>query len=163
MLDTEYEESNNSFTFTIFIPTYNRAHTLNRALESIQKQTFRDFEVIIVDDGSTDTTGALVEEFTDKVDFPVVYQYQTNQGQHVAHNAAVELANGYFLVTLDSDDMLCSSALERFYFHWENIPTHQCQEFAGVEGLCAYFETGKIAGDSFPQKVFDSNYLEEFQ
>jgi glycosyltransferase involved in cell wall biosynthesis len=51
------------FTFTIFIPTFNRADTLDRALESVQDQTFRDFEVLIIDDGSTDDTRQLIQKW----------------------------------------------------------------------------------------------------
>lgn len=148
------------YTFTIFIPTYNRAHTLGRALESVAQQTFRDFEVLIIDDGSTDDTRALVEEWQTRAEFPIVYHRQENQGKNGAHNTALTLARGFFTVNLDSDDMLVPNALERLNYHWQQIPEAQREQFAGVEGLCAHMDSGAIAGTAFPQDVFDSDYYQ---
>lgn len=148
------------FTFTIFIPTFNRAHTLPRAFESIEKQTWRDFEVLIVDDGSTDDTKELVDAWRDRVDFPVRYHWQPNQGKHAAHNTALKFIRGYFTVVLDSDDMLVPNALERFKFHWDQIPESERGGYAGIEGLCAFMEDERISGGRFPQAVFDSNYIQ---
>ncbi len=147
-----------SVSFTIFIPTYNRAHLLPRALASIEAQTCRDFEVVIVDDGSSDDTAAVVEAWRARVDFPVNYRHQENQGKHAAHNAAVQLARGRLFVTLDSDDRLLPQALERFQRHWQAIPETERPGFAGVEGLIAF--GGKPpAKDRFPADVVDTDYL----
>ena len=145
--------------FTIFIPTYNRAHTLPRALESIEKQSFRDFEVVIIDDGSIDGTGALVEGWQKRVDFPVHYHWQSNQGKHVAHNTALRFAKGEFTVILDSDDALMPDALKIFKNSWETIHKDQKQFFAGIEGLCAHMENGKIAGTPFPHNNLDLSLI----
>jgi glycosyltransferase involved in cell wall biosynthesis len=147
-------------TFTIFIPAFNRAYTLDRALQSVAEQTFRDFEVLIVDDGSTDDTAQLIERWQKKVEFPIRYHWQENHGKHVAHNKAVSLSRGYFFVLLDSDDMLHPRALERLKFHWENIPDRKKEHFAGVEGLCVYSDSS-IKVDRFPEDVMDSDYLEK--
>lgn len=112
-----------------------------------------------MDDGSTDDTKQVAEEWQKNSDFPIHYWYQENQGKHAAHNAALKLARGFFTVILDSDDRLAPDALERLLFHWENIPKDTRDRFAGIEGLCAY-ENGKIAGTRFPGKVLDSNYIE---
>jgi len=148
------------FAFTIFVPTFNRAHTLPRAFRSIEQQTFRDFEVLIIDDGSNDGTNALVETWRAKVDFPVVYHWQPNQGKSAAHNAALSHLRGELTVMLDSDDMLVPEALERLHYHWQQIPASQRSHYAGVEGLCAHMDDHRIAGDRFPQDVFDSDYIE---
>ncbi|MFO7685767.1 MAG: glycosyltransferase family 2 protein [Desulfobacterales bacterium] len=145
--------------FTVFIPTFNRAHTLERALQSIAEQTFRDFEVVIIDDGSTDNTAQLIQKWQKKGDFPIHYHWQENQGKHVAHNRAVERARGFFFVLLDSDDMLHPRALERLKYHWETIPDSVKDRFAGVEGLCIEHD-GKVSLDRFPKDVMDSDYLE---
>jgi glycosyltransferase involved in cell wall biosynthesis len=150
----------NACLFTIFIPTYNRAHTLPRALKSIEQQSCRDFEVLIIDDGSTDDTRSLVEQWRRTVDFPVSYHWQENQGKNGAHNTALPLAHGFFTVNLDSDDVLVPNALERLYYHWQQIPEGERDQFAGVEGLCAHMDSGAIAGTSFPQDVMDANYYE---
>ena len=146
--------------FTIFIPTFNRAHTLPRAFKSIGNQTFRDFEAVIIDDGSTDGTGPLVEEWRKKVDFPVTYHWQPNQGKHIAHNRALGFAKGELTVILDSDDMLAPKALETFKKHWDQIPGESREGYAGIEGLCAHMKGGEIAGTPFPFDVMDSTYFE---
>ncbi len=147
-------------TFTVFIPAFNRAYTLDRTLQSVAEQTFRDFEVVIIDDGSTDDTAQLVEKWKKKGEFPIRYHWQENQGKHVAHNTAVNLSRGYFFVLLDSDDMLHPRALERLKFHWESIPDSKKELFAGVEGLCVYSDSS-IKVDRFPEDVMDSDYLEK--
>ncbi len=90
--------------FTVFTATFNRAHVLHRVYHSLRAQTFRDFEWLVVDDGSTDGTGALVEAWRAEADFPIRYRYQENRGKHVACNRAVAEARGRFFLTLDSDD-----------------------------------------------------------
>lgn len=146
--------------FTIFIPAFNRAYTLERALQSVAEQTFRDFEVVIIDDGSTDDTAQLIARWQKKAAFPIRYRWQENQGKHVAHNTAVTLARGYFFVLLDSDDVLHPRALERLKYHWQSIPDNKKQLFAGVEGLGVYRED-KIKVDRFPEDVMDMDYLEK--
>ncbi len=149
-----------SVTFTVFIPTYNRAYTLDRALQSVSEQTFRDFEVLIIDDGSRDNTRQLVESWQGRKIFPIRYFWQENQGKHVAHNNAVKRALGFLFVLLDSDDMLHPRALERLKYHWESIPDSKKKHFAGVEGLCVYSDSS-VKVDRFPEDVMDATYLEK--
>ncbi len=148
------------YAFSMVVPTFNRAYLLPRALRSIEAQTYRDFEVVIVDDGSTDGTADLVSEWRKTVDFPIQYLKQANQGRHGAMNTGVRNAKGFFIVFLDSDDELTPEALERLLYHWNQIPDDDKAKFAGVEGLCADITTKKISGKRFPKDVFDSNYLE---
>ena len=75
-------------TLTIFTPTYNRAHTLERTYQSLCRQTCKDFEWLIIDDGSTDNTAEIVKKWINKADFRIIYIYQENQGMHGAHNTA---------------------------------------------------------------------------
>lgn len=146
--------------FTVFIPTFNRADTLPRALDSVQQQTLRDFEVLIVDDGSTDSTRELVTKWRSEVDFPVEYIHQENKGKHGAHNTALEHAHGELVAILDSDDALVPQALESLAEHWHAIPEADRRNFAGVEGLCIDMDTGEVAGSRYPDDVFDSTYHE---
>ena len=78
--------------------------TLYRVYDSLVSQTFRDFEWLVVDDGSTDGTKTLVSDWCEEADFPIRYLYQPNKGKHVAYNHAVPNAGGTLFLTLDTDD-----------------------------------------------------------
>jgi glycosyltransferase involved in cell wall biosynthesis len=99
--------------FSIIIPTFNRAEKIKAALRSVDEQSFRSWEVIIVDDGGTDHTEEVIREFQKRnPDNKVIYIRQTNQGPAVARNTGVETAGGKNIVYLDSDDRFYPSALE---------------------------------------------------
>lgn len=147
-----------NFMFTIFTPTYNRAHLLPRAYKSLLEQTFRDFEWIVIDDGSTDNTAELVRQWQREADFPIRYYWQENSGKHVAHNRAVQLAQGRLFVVLDSDDWLVSNALERVLHHWVSIPASKRDEYVAVVGLYVY-PSGEIVGTRFPEDIMDANAI----
>lgn len=98
--------------FTVFTPTYNRSYLLDRLFQSLSKQTVRNFEWLIVDDGSTDETEELVSHFISTADFPVRYIKQKNQGKHIAINTALENAKGRWYVPIDSDDFVSNSCLD---------------------------------------------------
>jgi glycosyltransferase involved in cell wall biosynthesis len=148
--------------FTVFIPTYNRARLLPRALKSVDAQSYRDFEVVIVDDGSTDETEALVARWADQATCPVNYTKQTNQGKHVAHNTGVEAARGELFVVLDSDDRLLPDSLERMLGHWESIPPVERAHFAGVEGLVQSMDGQRILTKPYPRSPLDASFLETY-
>lgn len=152
---------NSMLTFTVFTPTYNRAHLLPRVFAALQEQTTFDFEWIIVDDGSTDNTESVVRSFMDEAHFPIRYFFQTNQGKHVAFNAAVSEARGALFLPIDSDDRCAPNALERFLSHWASIPENDKGQFAGVFALCSGPDDA-IIGTRFPGDVFDSNIIEAF-
>ena len=103
--------------FTVFTPTYNRAYTLHRVYESLKAQTYRDFEWLIVDDGSNDNTRELIQKWQNESLFSIRYIYQQNSGKHIAFNRAVREAKGELFLTLDSDDACVEEALERFKYH----------------------------------------------
>ena len=99
--------------FSIIIPSYNRAHILKRAIQGVLEQIFQDFEIIIVDDGSTDNTKVIIEEYS--IDARIKYHYQNNAGVCAARNTGAKQANGEFLIFLDSDDTVEKSWLQDFY------------------------------------------------
>jgi glycosyltransferase involved in cell wall biosynthesis len=144
--------------FTLFTPTFNRRHTLERLFDSLQAQTFREFEWLVVDDGSTDGTAGLMGELKARASFPLRYYRQPNRGKHVASNWAVDLAAGELFATLDSDDALMPEALDRLAGHWRSIPLDRQPQFSGVTCLCAD-QRGEILGDVFPGSggVLDSD------
>lgn len=92
---------------SVIIPTWNRAEYLQRAMESVKKQTLSCSELIIVDDGSTDKTKRCVSTFAKDCSFPVIYLHQENRGPAAARNRGISSAAYPFLAFLDSDD------------HWE--------------------------------------------
>lgn len=147
--------------FTVFTPTYNRAHTLPRAFESLKRQTFRDFEWLIVDDGSTDNTRELIEVWQKDSSFPIRYFWQENAHKKTAFNLGVKEARGELFLPLDSDDEALPDALKILDQHWNNIPESERGKFSSVTGLCVD-ERGGVVGSRFPKDIFDSNALAVF-
>jgi glycosyltransferase involved in cell wall biosynthesis len=132
--------------FTVFTATYNRAHTLHRVYESLCAQTCRDFEWIVIDDGSNDDTQKLLEAWKVTANFPMRAILQPHVGKHIAYNHALKIARGEFFIPLDSDDAMPANSLERMAWHWQQIPDRDKPSYSGVAGLCADPE-GKIIGD----------------
>lgn len=94
---------------SVCIPAYNRKDYLRETLDSILAQTCKDYEIIVVDDGSTDGTENMIRE----LDFPVTYHWQENSGDAAARNKLVQLARGRYILFIDSDDLLLPDAVER--------------------------------------------------
>jgi len=97
---------------SIIIPTYNRARLIYKAIESILNQSYQDFEIIIVDDGSTDNTREIVQKYIESQSFKVVnpqvivkYIWQENRGPAAARNRGIREATGKYIALLDSDDI----------------------------------------------------------
>ena len=95
---------------SVVIPTYNRAHFLPETIQSVLVQTFQDFEIIVVDDGSIDNTKEVVDNFQD---LRIKYIYQENQGGSAARNTGAKTSSGEYIVPLDSDDVLLNNAIEK--------------------------------------------------
>jgi glycosyltransferase involved in cell wall biosynthesis len=90
-------------TISVIIPTYNRANLIEKAIKSVLKQTYQDFEIIIVDDGSTDNTEEIIRGFKDKR-VKYIKKYKMNRGISVARNIGIKIARGKYIAFLDSDD-----------------------------------------------------------
>lgn len=99
--------------FSIILPTFNRAHMIHLAIESVLNQTYKDWELIIIDDGSTDKTKDIIEKFIEK-DNRVKYLYQKNKERSAARNYGVKEAKGNWICFLDSDDIYHINHLEEF-------------------------------------------------
>ena len=95
---------------SVIIPTYNRRDLLREAIRSVLEQSFRDFELIVVDDGSEDGTREMIQR-----EFPglLTYLYQENQGVSRARNRGIETSRGKYIAFLDSDDLWLKKKLER--------------------------------------------------
>lgn len=140
--------------FTVLTPTFNRARTLPRVFASLCAQTFRDFEWLIVDDGSTDETESLVSSW--RADFPIRCLWQPNRGKHTAVNFGVGVARGFLIAQLDSDDELLPRALEIFDQQWSALDNR----FAAAVGLCVD-DHGIAIGKPYPGAYADSFSLRE--
>lgn len=134
-------------TLTVFTPSYNRAHTLGRTYESLLRQTCRDFEWLVIDDGSTDNTRKLVEGWITENRIPIRYIRQENQGMHGAHNTAYRNITTKLNTCIDSDDYLPDDAVEKIVAFWKK---HGSDKYAGIIGL-DQTEDGKIIGTRFPR------------
>lgn len=163
MIEQEHQlvstEQGYHYTFTVFTPTYNRAATLPRVYESLKQQIYRNFEWLIIDDGSTDNTAQLVEEWQKAAEFPIRYIYQNNSGKHNAYNLAAREAQGYFFICLDSDDACVAEALARLQYHWDSIPKDEQDKFSGIDCLCQD-QNGNLIGSYYPFNPTDANYFE---
>jgi glycosyltransferase involved in cell wall biosynthesis len=146
-------------TFTIFTATLNRAGLLPRVRESLQKQTYRDFEWVIGDGGSTDGTEELIREWQKTSPFPIRFHSEKGEGKNAAINRGAIMSEGRFFAILDSDDWYVPQTLERFLHHWNGIPVAEQSKFVGVCALCSY-ESGKLIGTRFPQDIFDSDAID---
>lgn len=145
---------------TVFTPAYNRADTLPRAFEGLKKQTYKNFEWIIIDDGSSDNTKEVVEEMlNEKAFFNITYKYQQNSGKHIAINRAVEIAKGEFFIILDSDDSCTANALECFVDEWYKIPEKERNGYYGISCRCCDLE-GNIVGTPMTEDYIDCNDLD---
>lgn len=99
-----------SVRFSVLLPVYNREKYVKQAVDSVLNQTFKDFELLAVDDGSTDRSAEILKSYGSKLKLI----QQRNQGPEIARNAAAALAQGEYLVYLDSDDFLLPFALETY-------------------------------------------------
>ena len=135
-------------TLTVFTPAYNRAHTINRTYESLCRQTSKDFEWLIIDDGSSDNLKELVEMWQNEAHFVIRYIYQENQGMHGAHNTAYRNINTELNVCIDSDDYMPDNAVELIVDFWKE---HKRDDLAGLIGLDCR-EDCSIIGTEFLNK-----------
>lgn len=141
-------------TLTVFTPAYNRAYTLHKCYESLQKQTSKDFTWLIIDDGSTDNTKELVDSWRSENKIEIRYKYQENQGMHGAHNTAYELIDTELNVCIDSDDYMPEDAVENIVNFWKE---NKRDDLAGIAGLDIY-ESGEIIGEKLPEDIKESTY-----
>lgn len=166
---------------SVIITTYNRADLIQRAIISVLNQTYKDFELIIVDDGSIDNTKEIIEKFKNK-DSRIKYFYQENQGWPSALNKGLSLAQGEYIAFLDSDDEWLPQKLEKQIEVFENnlsvglvacwafriFDSNKKKLFKTHKGLikkenwCKFFKTKGIISFStviLKKKVFDSIVL----
>ena len=143
--------------FTIFTPTFNRKELLEKLYKSLQKQTFKDFEWLIVDDGSADGTKEKVEEFLSEKKLDIKYYFKENGGKQRAYNFATEKANGELFICLDSDDEYVENGLEIILKYWKKYEKNS--DIAGM-GYLSTYPNEEVIGSSFPEKEMISTQFD---
>lgn len=159
---------------TIFTPTYNRAHTIWRTYESLCTQTCKEFDWLVVDDGSTDETRSLVASWiseSDQIDtqsisfegtcdagFTIRYIWKKNGGLHTGYNTAYENIESELCVCIDSDDWMPDDAVEKILTCWRERGGGQ---YAGIMGLDFNTE-GKPLGGFFPEGLSECYFLDMY-
>ena len=143
--------------FTIFTPTFNRKELLEKLYKSLQKQTFKDFEWLIVDDGSADGTKEKVEEFLSEKKLDIKYYFKENGGKQRAYNFATDKANGELFICLDSDDEYVENGLETILKYWKKYEKNN--NIAGM-GYLSTYPNREVIGSSFPEKEMVSTQFD---
>lgn len=137
---------------SVLTPTFNRSSKLMRLYDSLEKQTYRNFEWVIVNDGSTDDTESVIELIKKRASFPIKSLYQHNSGKHVALNRLYENAQGEYCFQIDDDDELLPNAMEQGLSAWNSIREDKDCYWC-VCGRCIDSKSKQIVGDPFPKEI----------
>ena len=144
---------------TVFTPAFNRAHTLLRTYESLCRQKNKDFIWLIVDDGSSDNTKEIVNDWIkNEKTFKIEYIYKQNGGMHTAHNVAYKNIHTELNVCIDSDDCLAENAIELILKKWDEVKD---LNYAGIIGLDTDMN-GKIIGKGFPNDLKETTLCDYY-
>jgi glycosyltransferase involved in cell wall biosynthesis len=139
--------------FSIILPTYNRKRMILKTIESVIQQTFTDWELLVVDDGSTDNTKETISSIKDN---RIVYIYQTNKERSAARNNGIKNAKGQYICFLDSDDLFESNHLE--ILHKWIIKNNSPKELIFTN--CYHLQNGVLETPEIP--VLENNAIEYF-
>jgi len=148
------------YKLTVFTPTYNRAYILENLYHSLQRQTCREFEWLVVDDGSSDNTEELIAIWQQEENpFPIRYFRQENGGKCRAINRGLELAAGELFLNVDSDDYLTDDAIEKI-LSWESrLPKDK--KFCAVAGNLGTAPR-ETPNTPFPGEFFDGTAFDRY-
>ena len=151
---------------SVILPVYNSQNYIRKAIESVLQQTFEDFELIIVNDGSTDNTSSIISEFDDE---RIRLIEQENSGPGASRNNALEMALGDYIMFLDSDDWFCEDALEVAYgeitkydadmtffqmINWDEEVFYE-NDWFDLKTFDESFENRAFSPDETPGSIFD--------
>lgn len=143
---------------TIFTPTYNRAYIIHNLYHSLQRQTFLDFEWLVVDDGSMDNTNELFDQWIkNEKRFDIRYYKTPNGGKHRAVNYGLDLARGEWFMVVDSDDYLTDDALDKIQKWIRSIDGKK--HIIGVAANKGYSAIGTVNA-FFKEPYIDKSLLE---
>lgn len=142
---------------TVLTPTFNRGGGLQSLWDSLQKQTVKDFEWLVVDDGSTDGTKKLITQLQENSDFPIRYIYKNNGGKHTALNVGIQTICNELTFIVDSDDCVTDVAVESI------LKIHK--KYRSQNNICGYaflraFPDGKVNGKKFDVDEKIGSYID---
>jgi len=135
-------------TVSVVIPTYNRAHLIGRAIQSILNQSYQDFEIIVVDDGSTDDTEGVIKEFQKRDERVRYIRHEKNKGGSAARNSGIKSVRGDYVALLDDDDEWLPEKIEK-----QVIKIKKSLDKVGVIYSGFFYvsdKSGKIISESVP-------------
>ena len=157
----KHEATNFTYTFSVFTPMYNRADTVERVFKSLNAQTFKDFELILINDGSTDNSHEVALDLMKTANFKINYINNTkNQHKMACFSQAIGVAKGEFLLPFDSDDECTPDALAIFKKEYDSIPNDKKSTISGVTSLCKD-QFGNLVGEKFPESPQYSNTFKQ--
>lgn len=164
---------------SIIIPAYNSEKTISKCLDSLLSQTIKDYEIIVVNDGSTDTTGKIIDSYSQKYD-NIISIHRENGGQANARNSGLEIAHGKYITFVDSDDLIEVPDMYEHYLtileqhpdidllqfptKWKNIKGEKITDnididIVGYENIKASFLNDELRGMPC-NKIFKRDLLE---
>lgn len=144
---------------TVFTPTFNRGYIIEQAYNSLCKQTVKDFEWLVIDDGSSDNTETLFNIWKKEDNgFDIIYIKQENCGKMRAVNRGAQMARGELFLNLDSDDFLADDTIEKIIY-WEKTICDKKECFAGIAGLRRHHD-GSLIGTTFKGEHLDISILD---
>ncbi|TLF44553.1 glycosyltransferase family 2 protein [Maribacter aurantiacus] len=148
--------------FSVLTPTYNRIKELPRVYDSLKAQTFRGFEWIIVDDGSTDGTLELVEQWQNQgLDFKIIYHLMPqNKGKSNAVNEGFMLCRLPYTIIADSDDTFSKNTLHDLNILWKSIESTRDAKSIGAIWTLVEDESGKLVGEAWPKNMWQVGFEE---
>ena len=145
---------------TVFTPTYNRGYIIDNLYRSLLRQTNRDFEWLVIDDGSTDNTRELFENrYCNTSEFTVRYYSQPNGGKCRAINRALDLAEGSLFLVVDSDDVLTDDAIEKILY-WDNCLEDK-EKYCGFVGNMSTVD-GRTENRMSGKEYVDATLLDRY-
>lgn len=165
---------NPNIFFSIIVPAFNAEKYIDRAISSILNQDFQDFELIVVNDGSTDNTADIINEYINQNTKITVVTHQKNESLHVARMDGVAAVNGKYVLFLDADDYFTDNALSILYNEIQKNPMYDFYEFgyiekpsdkkvfpffSGIGRFSAFFEEENYSLQTMWNKVYDVNLL----
>lgn len=142
---------------TILTPTYNRKNTIKQAYDSLLKQTSKNFEWMIVDDGSEDNTKELIDKFIKEDKIKITYFYKENGGKHTALNYGIQKIKSEYTMILDSDDYLLPNAIELIERKWKK---YKNQENIACLSYIKVFPNNETIGKKYKEEEIISNHID---